>query len=72
MATVRSTFHETTGDTLDILTNPQPHFPLSIFSYSNGETMLKINTPSPRDHISYPNMTVYGRVLFHLRGNQNQ
>ena len=70
MATVRSTFHETTGDTLDILANLQPHFPLSTFSYSQrraSETMLKIHTPSPRDHISFPNMTEYGRVIFHLR-----
>ena len=75
MATVRNTFHETTGDTLDILTNLEPHFPLSIFLYSKrraSETVLKINTPSPRDHISFPNMIECRRVLFHLRGNKNQ
>ena len=82
MAIVRSTFHETTSDTLDILTNFQPHFPPSTFSYSKrraSEAMLKIHTPSPRDHISFPhdhisftNMTQYGGVLFHLRGNKNQ
>ena len=89
MAIVRSTFHETTSDTLDILTNFQPHFPPSIFSYSKrraSEAMLKIHTPSPRGHISFPhdhisfphdhisftNMTQYGGVLFHLRGNKNQ
>ena len=96
MAIVRSTFHETTSDTLDILTNFQPHFPPSTFSYSKrraSEATLKIHTPSPRDHISFPhdhisfphdhisfphdhisftNMTQYGGVLFHLRGNKNQ
>ena len=75
MAIVRSTFQETTGDTLDILTNLQPHFPLSTFSYRKlraSETMLKIHTSSPRDHISFPNMSEYDRVFFHLRGNKNQ
>ena len=38
---------------------------LRTFSYSKlraNETMLKIHTPSPHDHISFPNMTEYGRV----------
>ena len=66
MATVRSFFHETTGDRFDILTNLQPHFSLSTFSHSKcrvSETMLKIHTPSPRDHISFLNITEYGRVF---------
>ena len=55
--------------------NLQPHFSLFTFSYSKCRTsgaMLKIHTSSPRDHISFPNMTEYGRVLFYLTGNKNQ
>ena len=75
MALVRSTFHEPTGDTWDILTNLEPHFPPSTFLFSKrraSETILKINTPSPRDHISFSNMIECGRVLLHLIGNKNQ
>ena len=42
-----------------------PHFRLCTFSYSKrraNETILKIHTSSPHDHISFPNMTEYGRV----------
>ena len=49
MATVRSTFHETNGDTLGILTNLQSHFSLSTFSYRKlraSKTMVKIHTLS--------------------------
>ena len=60
MATVRSTFHETNGDTLDILTNLQSHFSLSTFSYRKlraSKTMVKIHTLSlstwPHFHSEY-------------------
>ena len=75
MATFQRTFQKTTGDTLNFLTNLQPHFPPSIFSFSKrrvSETMLKIHTSSPRGQISFQNMTGYGKVPFHLRGNKNQ
>ena len=42
-----------------------------LISNDNLETILKMYTPSPCDHISFPNMTEYDMVVFHLRANKN-